>query len=81
MRGHCMDRLANFEAMLARGQDSALLRFALGEEYFKRAEHANAASHLAQAVSLDPGYSAAWKLYGKALAGAGRIGKRAWWAH
>lgn len=68
-----MDRLSNFEAMLARGQDSALLRFALGEEYLTRAEHTVAADHLAEAVRLDPGYSAAWKLYGKALAGADRI--------
>ncbi|RMD69724.1 MAG: tetratricopeptide repeat protein, partial [Gammaproteobacteria bacterium] len=31
-----------------------------------------AALHLAQAVARDPGYSAAWKLYGKALSELGR---------
>jgi Tfp pilus assembly protein PilF len=62
----------NFEAMLARGQDSALLRYSLGNEYLKADDARTAASHLAEAVRLDPGYSAAWKLYGKALAAEGR---------
>ena len=33
---------------------------------------AEAIEHLAQAVEMDPGYSAAWKAYGKALAAAER---------
>jgi tetratricopeptide (TPR) repeat protein len=64
--------IENFEAMLARGQDSALLRYGLGNEYLKLEQHEKAVLHLAEAVRLDPGHSAAWKLYGKALAGAGR---------
>jgi predicted Zn-dependent protease len=64
--------LANFEKMLAGGTDSALLRFALGNECLKIDAPARAADHLAQAVALDPNYTAAWKLYGKALAAAGR---------
>jgi len=64
--------LAAFEKMLAAGKDSALLRFSLGIEYEKAGEHERAAEHLARAVALDPNYTAAWKLYGKALAAAGR---------
>ncbi len=53
--------------MLAAGRDSALLRFSLGNEYMKRDQPAAAVEHLRQAVALDPKYSAAWKLLGKAL--------------
>lgn len=64
-----LDRLL---AMLDRGQDSAPLRFGLGNEYLKAEDPAQAVPHLAEAVRLDPTYSAAWKLYGKALATLGR---------
>lgn len=66
-----MGIIANFEAMLTRGQDTALLRYSLGSEYLKAEELEKAAVHLAEAVRLDPGYSAAWKLYGKALSALG----------
>ncbi len=56
----------NLEAMLARGQDSALLRFTLGDECLKADEAAAALEHLEQAVALDPDYSAAWRQLGKA---------------
>lgn len=62
-----MSRLENFEAMLARGQDSAMLRFSLGNEYLAAEQPAAAAEHLRQAVAQDPGYSAAWKALGRAL--------------
>jgi predicted Zn-dependent protease len=61
----------NLEAMLARGQDSALLRYSLGGEYLKLNLPDKAAEHLRQAVAKDPKYSAAWKLLGKTLADAG----------
>ena len=61
----------NLEAMLARGQDSALLRYSLGGEYLKLNQPDKAAEHLRQAVAKDPKYSAAWKLLGKSLADAG----------
>ena len=64
--------LANFEKMLAAGRDGALLRYSLGNEYLKVGDPARAAEHLARAVVQDARYTAAWKLYGKALAGAGR---------
>lgn len=59
--------IENFEAILAKGQDNALLRFSLGNAYLKNKNFAIAAMHFAKAVELDPNYSAAWKGYGKAL--------------
>lgn len=67
-----MGMIENFEAMLARGQDSALLRYGLGNEYLKAEKYEKAVEQLAEAVRMDPGYSAAWKIYGKALIAAGR---------
>ena len=67
-----MPEIENLESMLAKGQDNALLRFALGNAFIKYNKYADAIEHLARAVELDPGYSAAWKLYGKALAATGR---------
>ena len=66
-----MDPVERFEAMLAAGRDSALLRFSLGLHYLKAAEPARAAEHLRHAVSQDRDYSAAWKLLGKALTDSG----------
>ncbi len=60
------------EALLAKGQDTALLRFSLGDLCLKAGETEVALAHLVRALELEPGYSAAWKLYGKALAEAGR---------
>ena len=62
--------IQNLEKMLAAGKDSALLRFSLGNEYLKEAQAEQAAVHLRRAVELDPVYSAAWKLLGKALLAA-----------
>ncbi|QKT05002.1 tetratricopeptide repeat protein [Ectothiorhodospiraceae bacterium 2226] len=64
--------IENLEGLLAQGQDNALLRYGLGNAYLQQEQHAKAAEHLAKAVEHDPQYSAAWKLYGKALVGAGR---------
>lgn len=44
-----------------------MLRFALGGAFMKYGKYQEAEEHLAHAVKLDPGYSAAWKLYGKTL--------------
>lgn len=67
-----MDPVQTFEKMLAAGQDSALLRYSLGNAYLKQGDSAHAVEHLARAVELDAGYSAAWKAYARALADAGR---------
>ena len=66
-----MSMVENLEAMLASGQDNALLRFTLGSALFKEGEVAHALEHLRAAVEQDPGYSAAWKIYGKALQALG----------
>lgn len=58
--------------MLDQGQDGAMLRFSLGNEYLKRERPQDAADHLGEAVAQDPDYSAAWKLYGQALDAAGQ---------
>lgn len=66
-----MGMIENFEAMLASGQDNALLRYSLGTAYLKAGDNAHAVEHLGEAVRQDPQYSAAWKAYGKALTEAG----------
>jgi predicted Zn-dependent protease len=65
------DMLDNLLGLLVQGQDNPMLRFSLGDLYLKRDEPEAAVTHLAEAVRQDPRYSAAWKLYGRALAGAG----------
>ncbi|MGH8643316.1 MAG: tetratricopeptide repeat protein [Gammaproteobacteria bacterium] len=64
-------RIENLENLLLGGRDTALLRFSLGSAYLTQGHPERAASHLAQAVALDPQYSAAWKLYAKALDASG----------
>ncbi len=66
-----MTIIQNFEAMLAQGQDNALLRFSLGTAYLKEGQPQLAVEHLRAAVQHDPQYSAAWKHLGKALDEAG----------
>jgi predicted Zn-dependent protease len=64
--------LTNVENLLAQGKDGPLLRFALGNEHLKAGDAARAAEHLVRATALDPDYTAAWKLLGRALTEAGR---------
>jgi Tfp pilus assembly protein PilF len=59
--------IQSLENMLAKGLDNALLRFGLGKGYLDAGEFARAAEHLQRCVKLDPGYSAAWKLFGQTL--------------
>ena len=65
--------LANLERLLAAGKESALLRFSLGNEHLKVGEAQVAVGHLQRAVELDPEYSAAWKLLGRALGESNRL--------
>lgn len=67
-----MALIDNLETMLRRGQDNALIRYGLGNEYLKLKKFAQATTHLQKAVELDPAYSAAWKQLGKALAASAR---------
>ncbi len=68
-----MDIIKNLEAMLAAGQDSAMLRYTLGNAYLKAADYTRAVTHLHAAVKLDHNYSAAWKSYAKALGDSGDV--------
>jgi Tfp pilus assembly protein PilF len=63
---------ARLEKLLGTPRDGALLRYSLGLEHLKAGDAERAAGYLRDAVTRDPGYSAAWKLLGKSLAGAGR---------
>ncbi len=63
--------IEKLEAMLASGQDSASLRFAIANHYYRENELARAIEHAQVAVSLDPDYSAAWRLLGQAQVAAG----------
>ena len=60
----------NFEKLLAQGQDSALLRYSLGNAYLD-SDPRLAAEHFEKALDFDEKYSAAWKLLGKARTAAG----------
>ena len=71
-----MTTVTNLEALLAKGPDNALLRYSLGNEYLKLGDLERAIEHLAAATRLDPRYSAAWKLQGKALQASGRATRR-----
>lgn len=62
-----MSKVDTFEKMLADGNDNALLRYSLGNEYAQSGQSDKAIEHLARAVELNPDYSAAWKLYAKTL--------------
>ena len=66
--------IASFERILGSGKDGALLRFGLGDAYLKAGDASHAVEHLRHAVALDPLYSAAWKLLGKALTSSGDDG-------
>lgn len=64
--------IERFEALLARGQDNALLRYSLGNAYLQAGDPTAAAEHLRAALDHDPDYSAAWKALGRALTEAER---------
>jgi len=68
------DLLTRLQRMLDEGRDNALLRFGLGQALLQEGRPQDAARHLDAAVAHDPGYSAAWKLLGKARADAGDPG-------
>ncbi|MBM3116337.1 tetratricopeptide repeat protein [Jeongeupia naejangsanensis] len=58
--------------MLASGRDNPMLRLSLGTLYLGEDDAVTAAEYLRKAIELDPAYSAAYKLLGKALLQAGR---------
>ncbi|MCW3150432.1 tetratricopeptide repeat protein [Stutzerimonas stutzeri] len=72
--------LESLEKMLSQGMDNPMLRFGLGKGYLDAGQPGRAAEHLRRCVELDPKYSAAWKLLGKALQAADDIpgARHAW---
>ncbi len=68
-----MGVIDNLESLLAKGQDNAILRLGLGNAYMSQGDYARAVEHLRHAVTQNPGYSAAWKSYAKALGECGRV--------
>jgi len=65
------NRLQALQGLLDSGREDALLRYSLGSEWLSAGEPAEAIPHLQRAVELEPGYSAAWKLLGRALTDTG----------
>ena len=63
-----MSQLDTFKALLDKGNDNELVRYSLGNEYFKEKDFKQAIIHLEKAIEFKPTFSAAWKLYAKALA-------------
>jgi len=72
--------LDNLYALLARGTDNPLLRFGLGKGHLDAGEASAAVEHLRRCVEQDPGYSAAWKLLGRACLESGdtQAARQAW---
>lgn len=64
--------IEKLEALLAAGQDSAGIRFALASHYLNEGDAPRAIDHAEVAVSLDANYSAAWRVLGQAQVAAGR---------
>ena len=64
-------QIANLRKQCGGPRDGALLRFSLGNALLADGDHAGAIDELRRATVFDPGYSAAWKLLGKACLAAG----------
>ncbi|HEV2540843.1 MAG TPA: tetratricopeptide repeat protein [Frateuria sp.] len=58
--------IAGLRAQCGGPRDGALLRFSLGNALLADGQPAEAAAELRRALDFDAGYSAAWKLLGKA---------------
>ena len=66
-----MPSIEQLEKLIGGPRDGALLRYALGNELLHAGQPEAAAIRLREAVELDPAYSAAWKLLGRALTDCG----------
>ncbi len=74
------ERIASLRLQCGGPRDGALLRFSLGNMLLADGHIDSAIDELRRAVAFDPGYSAAWKLLGRACLDAGRpeAAARAW---
>jgi Flp pilus assembly protein TadD len=59
--------LERFEAQLAHGSDSALLRLSIAQQLSTAGRFADAISHLQRALLLNPAYTAVWSALGIAF--------------
>ena len=59
--------LNNLKNMIGTERENQLLHYSIGNEYLKSEDYNLAEEHFRKALSLDPDYSAAWKLLGKTL--------------
>ena len=60
-----MTGIDTFEKLLAKGPDSAMLRYSLGSAYMQQSEYKTSIEHFLKALEFDDQYSAAWKLLGR----------------
>ena len=67
-----MGMIDNLENLLHQGRDDKVLRLTLGNHYLAENDPETAIAHLQAAIAFDSQYSAAWKVYGKALVAANR---------
>ncbi|WP_197019138.1 tetratricopeptide repeat protein [Thioalkalivibrio sp. HK1] len=58
--------IRNFKALIESGKDGPMARFGLGKAYLDGGDPAAAARELERAVAMNPAWSAAWKMLGKA---------------
>lgn len=63
--------IAGLRAQCGGPRDGALLRFSLGNALLGDGQAGAAIAELRRALAFDPGYSAAWKMLGKACLAAG----------
>ncbi|HEX5352563.1 MAG TPA: tetratricopeptide repeat protein [Rhodanobacteraceae bacterium] len=66
-----MNRLDSLKAQLGGPRDGALLRYSLGSALLEAGNTTESIAQLRAALDFDAGYSAAWKLLGKACAQSG----------
>lgn len=67
-----MPSIESLEKLIGTPRDGALLRYSLGTEHLRAGHLERGLAQLREALARDPGYSAAWKALGRALADAGR---------
>ncbi|MGH8124886.1 MAG: tetratricopeptide repeat protein [Rhodanobacteraceae bacterium] len=68
-----MNRVDSLKAQLGGPRDGALLRYSLGSALLEAGDSGAAIVQLRAALDFDAGYSAAWKLLGKACVQSGDI--------
>ena len=68
-----MSRIEQIRALIADEPHDAMLRFALGNEYFQLAQYAEAIEALTAAIEIDPEYAFVYIQLAEAYEKSGRI--------